>query len=291
MHCRAEIAGKLKSRKGNNVPNVRLVSEMATDRDRNMVKFARDNGVDFIGLSFVESAEQIHAIKNFTGGDWPRIVAKVKNQGGMDNLAEIIVATGALMIDRGDLSAETSLETVSLFQKRILKQANSAGVPVIVATEMLHTMIENPFPTKAEISDITNSILDGCGATMLSGETAMGANPVRAVEVMRAVADAADSHIQSELDVHNSQNQLNAPEAMERAVALLCRTLPITKIVAITISGYAAKMIACHRPRQPILAVSNDSVAARSFNLFPALKAFMSIWNSPRIAQTTSWIV
>ena len=181
-------------------------------------------------------------------------------------------ATDVLMIDRGDLSAETGFEMVSLFQKQILREANEAGIPVIIATEMLHTMVENPFPTKAEISDITNSIIDGCGATMLSGETAMGANPVRAVEVMRAVADAADSHIQSNLDEPNDQITLEAPRAMERAVAMLCRTLPITKIVAITITGFAARMIASHRPRQPILAVSNDSIAARSFNLFPGVE-------------------
>lgn len=270
--CRAETAGKLKSRKGINIPKVRLVSEMITDRDRKMVQFAKDFGIDFIGLSFVESAEQIQAIRSLTGGSWPRIVSKVENQGGLDNLSEIIRATDALMIDRGDLSAETSFETVSLFQKRILKEAKSVGMPVVVATEMLHTMVENSYPTKAEISDITNSILDGCSATMLSGETAMGAHPVRAVEVMRAVADAADSHIQGDLDDPNEQPELEAPRAMERAVAMLCRTLPITKIVAITVSGFAARMIASHRPRQPILAVSNDPIAARSFNLYPGVE-------------------
>lgn len=270
--CRAETEGKLKSRKGINIPNVRLVSEMVTERDRKMVDFARDFGIDFIGLSFVESADQIEAIRALTGGTWPRIVSKIENQGGLDNLSEIVHATDALMIDRGDLSAETSFEMVSLFQKRILKEANMAGVPVVIATEMLHTMVDNPFPTKAEISDITNSILDGCGATMLSGETAMGAHPVRAVEVMRAVADAADSHIQSDLAAPNERIELEAPRAMERAVAMLCRTLPITKIVAITVSGFAARMIASHRPRQPILAVSNDSIAARSFNLLPGVE-------------------
>jgi pyruvate kinase len=272
IHCRAETNGKLKSRKGINVPNVRLVSEMVTDRDRHMIQFARDNGIDFIGVSFVESSDQIEAIRSLTSEGWPRIVAKVENQGGLDNLYEIVNAADALMIDRGDLSAETSYEMVSLFQKRILKEASAAGIPVIVATEMLHTMVENPFPTKAEISDITNSILDGGGATMLSGETAMGANPVKAVEVMRAVANAADNHIQTELSGDLNEIDLEARQAMERAVAMLCRSLPVTKIVAITISGFAARMIASHRPEQPILAVSNDSYAARSFNLYAGVE-------------------
>jgi pyruvate kinase len=270
--CQAETNGTLKSRKGINVPNIRLVSQMVTERDREMIRFARDNSIDFIGLSFVESADQIEAIRSLTGGSWPRIVAKVENQGGLDNLAEIVDATDALMIDRGDLSAETSFEMVSLFQKRILKEANAAGIPVIVATEMLHTMVENPFPTKAEISDITNSILDGGGATMLSGETAMGVNPIKAVEVMRSVADATDAHIQTNLSGDSDRIELEAPQAMERAVAMLCRSLPITKIVAITVSGFAARMIASHRPEQPILAVSNDSFAARSFNLYAGVE-------------------
>jgi len=271
IYCRAEVAGTLKSRKGINVPQVKLVSEMITDRDRTMVAFAKDNGVDFVGVSFVESAEQIEGIRTLTGGT-PRIVSKVENQGGLDNLQEIIEATDALMIDRGDLSAETNFEMMALFQKQILTAAGENGVPVIVATEMLHTMVENSFPTKAEISDITNSVIDGGAATMLSGETAIGANPVTAVEVMRSVASAAETHVQEILDADEPQNIAGATQAMERAVALLCRSLPITKIVAVTMSGYAARMIASYRPSQPILAVSNDPVAARSFNLFAGVE-------------------
>ena len=271
IYCRAEVAGTLKSRKGINVPQVKLVSEMITDRDRTMVAFARDNDVDFIGVSFVESAEQIEGIRALTSGT-PRIVSKVENQGGLDNLQEIIQATDALMIDRGDLSAETNFEMMALFQKEILTAASESGVPVIVATEILHTMVENSFPTKAEISDITNSVIDGGSATMLSGETAIGANPIAAVEVMRSVASAAETHVQEILDADETQNTAGATQAMERAVALLCRSLPISKIVAVTMSGYAARMIASYRPSQPILAVSNDPRAARSFNLFAGVE-------------------
>ncbi len=272
IHCRAEVAGTLKSRKGINVPQVKLVSEMITDLDRAMVTFAKKNGVDFIGLSFVESAEQIEGIRTLTGGKTPRIVAKIENQGGLDNLQEIIKATDALMIDRGDLSAETRFEKMALFQKEILVAAREHGIPVIVATEMLHTMVENSFPTKAEISDITNSVIDGGSAIMLSGETAIGANPVAAVQVMRSVASAAEHHVQALLDATEPRNTQESARAMERAVALLCRSLPVTKIIAVTLSGYAARMIASHRPSQPILAVSNDPIAARSFNLISGVE-------------------
>jgi pyruvate kinase len=272
IHCRAEVAGQLKSRKGINVPGVKLVSEMVTDRDRQMVEFSKKHEIDFIGISFVESADQIDAIRSLVGGDSPRLVSKVENQGGLDNLEEIVLATDALMIDRGDLSAETSFEMMALFQKDILKISRENGVPVIVATEMLHSMVENSFPTKAEISDITNSVIDGGSAIMLSGETAVGANPVKAVEVMRSVATAAEVHIQHELDASEAHSTLKPSQAMERAVALLCRSLPITKIVAVTISGFAARMIASHRPSQPILAISNSAGAARSFNLYSGVE-------------------
>ena len=266
IFCRAEAAGTLRSRKGINVPDVRLRTQLVTDRDRAMVDFARSRDVDFIGVSFVESAAHVEAIRALTHGGWPRVVSKVENRGGLENLDEIVAATDAVMIDRGDLSVETNLENLALFQKRILDAARDAGRPVIVATEMLHTMIENPFPTKAEISDITNAALDGCAATMLSGETAIGGHPVEAVSVMRRVLDAAETHIHRQ-DGAGRLPGASVPQVMEDAIALICRSLPVTKIVAVTKSGYAARMIAARRPRQPILAVSNDRMAARSFNL------------------------
>jgi len=273
IHCRAEVAGQLKSRKGVNLPLVRLQGEMVTPRDREMIAFARDTGVDYIGISFVTSAEHVAAVRDLCADGCPRIVSKVENQGGLDNLDEIVEATDAIMIDRGDLSVETNLENMALFQKRIIEVARNHGKPVIVATEMLHTMIENPFPTKAEVSDITNAVLDGCSATMLSGETAVGEFAIESVAVMHRVAQAAEMHLQSHLDMgrdgmHRGDQPISAPQAIEDAVALICRSLPITKIVAVTLSGYAARMTAARRPSQPILAVSNDFMAARSFNLF-----------------------
>ncbi len=271
--CVAETPGTLKSRKGINVPFVKLRTELVTERDRRMMVFAREHKVDFVGVSFVESAEHVETIRALAGGDWPRIVSKIENQGGMDNMHAVIEATDAVMIDRGDLSVETELETLAVAQKRILEAAARAGKPVIVATEMLHTMIENSFPTKAEVSDITNAVLDGCAATMLSGETAVGRHPVAAVTVMRRIAEAAEAHLQSSLDALPATASLNGghtesvPEAMAQAIALISRSLPITKIVALTRSGYAARTIAAFRPRQPIIAVSDDAMAARGFNL------------------------
>lgn len=270
IHCRAETAGQLKSCKGINVPFVKLKTAMVTDRDRSMMKFAREHGVDFIGLSFVESAKHVEAIRDLAGGDWPRIVSKIENQGGLDNMDEIIAVTDAIMIDRGDLSVETNLENLSLFQKRIIQAAQRAAKPVIVATEMLHSMIGSPVPTKAEVSDISNAVLDGCSATMLSGETAIGEFPFEAVKTMSRVAMAAAGYLHGENG--GGQRSAAVPQAVGEAIALLCRSLPITKIVAVTRSGYAAREIAAHQPRQPILAVSDDAYAARSFNLLAGVE-------------------
>ncbi|MBS28101.1 MAG: pyruvate kinase [Alphaproteobacteria bacterium] len=265
--CRAETAGQLRSRKGINVPFVKLNTPSVTPRDEAMIAFARETGVDFIGLSFVESADQIRQFRDLIGETSPRIVAKVENQGGMDNVQEIAEAADAIMVDRGDLSVETSLHDVALRQKRIIEAARRHGRPVIIATEMLHTMIQNSFPTKAEVSDISNAVLDGCAATMLSGETAIGDFPEEAVRLMREVSEAAETHAQDLLDADAPEIGDSVPEVMSRVIPMMCRALPITRIVAITRSGFAARMIAAGRPRQPIIAVSDDIAAARSFNL------------------------
>lgn len=267
IYCRAESTGQLKSRKGINVPFVSLNTPQVTERDRQMIDFACDNKVDFIGLSFVESAAHILAFRGLINGRGPRIVAKVENQGGMNNVHEISEATDAIMIDRGDLSVETSLHDVAIKQKQIIEAASLHGKPVIVATEMLHTMIQNPFPTKAEVTDIANAVLDGCSATMLSGETAIGEFPLQAVTTMRQVIEAAEEHLQSQILTLRGARTASVPEAISAAIPTLCRSLPVTKIVALTRSGYAARMIATHRLSQPIIAVSDDAAAARSFNL------------------------
>ena len=188
-------------------------------------------------------------------------------------MKEIIGAADAVMIDRGDLSVETNLENLALFQKRIIEASRAAAKPVIVATEMLHTMIVNPVPTKAEVSDISNAVLDGCSATMLSGETAVGAFPFDAVRTMRQIANAAAHYFHDDSDARQPSPAAVA-NAISDAIVLICRSLPITKIVAVTRSGYAARSIAARRPRQPILAVSDDAFAARSFNLLGGVEGF-----------------
>lgn len=267
IFCEAQASGKLRSAKGINVPAVSLRTALVTERDSAALAFAREHGVDFVGISFVESAAHIRAVRDAIGGRFPAVIAKVENKGGLEHVEEIVASADAIMIDRGDLSVETSLESVTLYQKRILGAARRASCPVIVATEMLHSMMDSPNPTKAEVSDITNAVLDGASAVMLSGETAVGDFALESVVVMRSVAAAAAQF------AVNTDRPASAtiPEAMGDAIGLLCSRAPITKIVAVTMSGFAARMVASQFPAQPIIAVSNNVNSARAFNLLPGV--------------------
>ena len=273
--CRALTAGKLKSRKGINVPFVKINKAIITERDVQMVAFAKDVGVDFIGISFVESAGHVSAIRELVGCGSPLVLAKIENQGGLDHMDEIIAEADAIMIDRGDLSVETSLEKMAVYQKQIISAARKLGKPVVVATEMLHTMIVNNFPTKAEVSDISNAVFDGCSATMLSGETAMGDYPIDAVQTMRRVVDMAyanmDTRAISRKDVDSGHI-----DAFVDAIVEILNGVAITKVIVVTRSGFAARMLASRLIMQPILAFSDDLDMVRSFNLFAGVTGVYS---------------
>jgi pyruvate kinase len=279
--CIARTAGTLRSRKGINVPFVQLNTALVTERDRLMARFARELEVDFIGISFVESAAHVEAIRELVGARTPQILAKVENQGGVDHLEEIVAAADAIMIDRGDLSVETRLETLALYQKRIIEAARTEGKPVIVATEMLHSMIRSNQPTKAEVADITNAVLDGCSATMLSGETAVGDYPLEAVSVMRRVADTAFGHLNAR-SAQLGPWATNPARAMEEAIAMILRSASVTKVVAITRSGYAARRLSARGVSQPILAVGDSPSMARAFNLYAGVQGVHFRTDVPR---------
>ena len=195
IHCKALMRGQIKSRKGINVPFVKLNTPIITARDEEMIEFACANNVDYVGISFVESASHVRKIQSLLDGRGPKVVAKIENQGGLNATEEIIQAADMVMIDRGDLSVETSLYDIAIKQKKIIECSKKYNVPVIVATEMLHSMISQPVPTKAEICDISNAVLDGCSLTMLSGETAIGLFPFEALATMRKVIEASENYL------------------------------------------------------------------------------------------------
>lgn len=267
IYLKALSSGTLKSSKGINVPHVKIKGKLVTDRDKNMIKFSIINKVDFIGISFVESSKHLKLIKNLIGKNTPKVVAKIENQIGLDNMDEIINEADVIMIDRGDLSTETNIETLGVNQKKIIKKATSLAKPVIVATEMLDNMVVNSYPTKAEVLDISNSVLDGASATMLSGETAVGKYPIEAIKVMSKISSVTlkDKFEYEYLNLRDKQH--SEIIGMANAIKSLCNNLPIKKIVAVTISGFAARVISSFMPYQPILAVSNNRELARSFNI------------------------
>ena len=266
IYIKAENGGQLKSSKGINVPFVDLGGKLITLRDKKMIKFAKEEEVDFIGVSFVESSKHINLIRKVISNEIPKIVAKIENQKGIDNLIDIINATDVIMIDRGDLSTETNIETLCINQKKIIETANKLSKPVIVATEMLDNMINSPHPTKAEVLDISNSVLDGATATMLSGETAVGKYPIDSIKVMSKISNVIiNNHFTKNKDEKSITSETMG---MANAVKNLSMSLPITKIIAITVSGYAARVISSQMLPQPIIAISNNKNLARTFNIF-----------------------
>ena len=264
IYLKALTKGVLKSSKGINVPHITIGGALITKRDIKMINFAKSNEVDFIGISFVESAKHIKKIRSLINSHSPYIVAKIENQKGLENLEEIIDATDAIMIDRGDLSTETDIESLALNQKHIIKKAKINSTPVIVATEMLDNMIKNPFPTKAEVLDISNSILDGASATMLSGETAVGDFPVESIKVMSNISSAL---MKRNINEYEKFDQHASSMATGKAITTLCSLLPITKVIVITMSGHAARIVSSQNLSQPIIAESNDKKVSRSLNL------------------------
>lgn len=272
IYLRANMDGTLRSRKGINVPGINLGQSLVTDKDRAMIKFAKEIGVDYIGISFVESREHIEAIRELIATPVPRIVAKVENSGGIAHLAEIIDAADVIMIDRGDLAVETSIDHVTLYQKQILEEASRAGKPTIVATEMLHSMIENPLPTKAEVSDITNAVLDGASAVMLSGETAVGRYPVEAVSrISRIAALAAEKR-----NTPPHSTRISSDSDIRHTIRALADALPLTRLVVLSRTGYSVRIAAMSGTGLPVLALGFHSDLARSWNLLPNVESLVT---------------
>lgn len=268
IYCKAKNKGILRSAKGINVPHVKLGKDKLSDKEKKILKFIVKNHIHFVGVSFVESSKYLREIRKYSKTNNLKIIAKIENKGGLNNMDDIISESDGVMIDRGDLSTETSFETIALYQKKIIKKCNSLSKPVIVATEMLNSMIQNPFPSKAEVADISNAVLDGASAIMLSGETAIGNHPILAVKAMKKICKAVEFKNNDNYKLLNN----DVSTAIGKSIAEICNNFPISKIIAITISGFAARSISSQMLEQPIIAVSNNPIMASSFNLFRGTK-------------------
>lgn len=273
LRCSVEVGGVLKSRKGINLPGSKISAPSLTEKDAADLAFACSIGVDFVALSFVRSAADVADLKARLAklGSPAKAIAKIEKPAALDDLEAIIDVSDAVMVARGDLGIELPVEKVPLIQKRIIREARHALKPVIVATQMLESMIEKPTPTRAEVSDIANAIEDGCDAVMLSAETASGLYPVPAVRMMQSVArDIETNYADSAANSHFLEETSGEPmrKSMVMGAAMIAEALKAKYIVVRSESGETARYLSKIRGRCPIIAVHPDDAVLRRHALF-----------------------
>ena len=285
IRCLVENGGTLSSNKSINIPGVHILLPSLTEKDREDLRFAAENDFDFIAASFVRKAsdvEDIRACLHEWGGDNIRIISKIENREGVENLDAIIAASDGIMVARGDLGVEIPAHEVPILQKRMIKATIRAGKPVITATQMLDSMIRNPRPTRAEVSDVANAVFDGTSCVMLSGETASGKYPVEALETMVRTAVAAEEAIDywgRFRENHVSSGGGTITDAITHSCCLTAMDLNASAILAPTQSGYTAKVISRFRPACPIIALCPNEKIRRqlaiSWGVHPFLTGFV----------------
>ena len=264
LKCRVVTGGQLSSRKGINVPGATLRFSALTSKDRDDAAFALEQGVDFFALSFGRRAGDVRELRQLLKrkGAHVAVIAKIEKPEALSVFDTILAEADGIMVARGDLGVETPAEEVPFHQKRIIRACNHAGKPVITATQMLQTMIENPRPTRAEASDVVNAILDGTDAVMLSGETAVGRYPVPAAETMAMICANAEAHLPRGGRLYGeSHAHPTITEAISCAAVEIASDVDATAIVTATMSGTTARMVARHRPSVPVVAVTPDRAA------------------------------
>ena len=265
------VSGRLSSRKRVSLPDCKVNLPSLSDKDYLDIAFGVQQEVDFIAASFVRKADDVWAVRKIiedNGGN-QAIIAKIENRQGVENLQEILQAAEGLMVARGDLGVEMPAEEVPIIQKRIISAANLVGKPVITATQMLESMITSPTPTRAEASDVTNAIYDGTDAVMLSAETAVGAYPIEAIRFLVRCATIAENSLDYEaiLAAGVRHKRQTITDAISYACCATAADLGAAAIITSTTSGSTARMVARHRPKTPIIAVSPSLESLRKLQL------------------------
>ena len=275
VQCSVEVGGTLSAHKGINLPGVAVSMPSLTEKDRRDLEFGLKQGVDYVALSFVRTSGDIRELREvMTGltdkGQVPPIIAKIEKPQGVSGIDQIIGEADGIMIARGDLGVEMPPEDVPVLQKMIIRKCNQAGKPVIVATQMLESMISKPTPTRAEASDVANAVLDGGDAVMLSGETSVGKYPLEAVQIMDKIIRKAEAGYAGGIRVTERSHASveNRLDALGRAACVLAEQMNAAAIVAVTRSGQTAKVISRYRPRPRIIAITDRPGILRRLNLF-----------------------
>ena len=277
--CRIENGGELGEKKGVNVPGVRVKLPALTDKDKEDIRFGVDAGFDFVAASFVRNADAIREIRAILDekGSAMQIIAKIENEEGIENIDSIIEASDGIMVARGDMGVEIPAEKVPHIQKMIIRKCNLACKVVITATQMLDSMIRNPRPTRAEVSDVANAVYEGTDAVMLSGETAMGSYPIEAVRMMSQIAEESEKY----LDYMFYQRRKVSAENLRNISNTVCYSSVATAsdleapvIVAPSVSGFTTRMLSKWRPKALIAGLSPSMTAVRQMQLYWGVKPF-----------------
>lgn len=282
IRCIIVNGGTLKDHKGVNIPKVSINLPAITKKDIDDIKFGIENDIDFIAASFIRKAADVLEIRRIledNDGGHIDIISKIENQEGVDNIDEIINASDGIMVARGDLGVEILAEEIPLIQKQIIKKCNIAGKPVITATQMLDSMMRNPRPTRAEVTDVANAILDGSDAIMLSGETAAGKYPIESVKTMYSIATRTEESLDylEILKLKSIAKDISTTNAISKATCTTAEDLEASAIITATSSGYTSKAISRFRPRAPIIAATTTKRVMRKLSLVWGVHPVLSV--------------
>ena len=277
--CTVLNSGKIKNKKGVNVPGVHLSMPYMSQRDKDDIIFGIEQGFDFIAASFVRTAQDVYEIRNLLNeyDSNIRIIAKIENREGVNNIDSILAAADAVMVARGDLGVEIDFTELPGIQKTIIDRSFSFGKPIVTATQMLDSMMVNPRPTRAEISDVANAIYDGTSAIMLSGETAAGAYPVEALKTMSAIAERTEQeghYLRGRLMEPNT-GKISVSDATAHAACLTAKDVNAAAIVTVSESGTTARLLSKYRPQQPIIACVMKEQVQRQLSLSWGITSLM----------------
>ena len=277
--CTVLNSGKIKNKKGVNVPGVHLSMPYMSQRDKDDIIFGIQQGYDFIAASFVRTAQDVYEIRNLLNqyDSNIRIIAKIENREGVNNIDSILAAADAVMVARGDLGVEIDFTELPGIQKTIIERSFSFGKPIVTATQMLDSMMVNPRPTRAEISDVANAIYDGTSAIMLSGETAAGAYPVEALKTMSAIAERTETenHARVEYLTEATNGKISVSDATAHAACLTAKDVNAAAIVTVSESGTTARLLSKYRPQQPIIACVMKEQVQRQLSLSWGITSLM----------------
>ena len=278
--CKVKNSGIIGSQKGMHLRGTSMRLPSVTQKDEQDILFAIEHDFDFIALSFVRNAGDVGQIKNIleaNGGDKIQVIAKIENREGVDNIDSIIEISDGIMVARGDLGVDLLPEEVPSVQKMLIAKCNKAGTPVIIATQMLESMVHNPRPTRAETSDIANAIYDGAAAVMLSGETAAGKYPIESLEMMVRVIEETEKGIDYEkrFDRNGFDMPINVTNAISHATCTTAHDLNAAAIISITKSGHTARMVSKFKPAYPVIAVTPSEKIRRQLALWWGIYPFV----------------